>query len=101
MEVHGLAHVEVRRMATESSYHCLCGQSRLIWTDTAKLDATVRCVQHIHRTAECPGCGRRYVVRVAYCSFRPMRKLSERWLAIEPDGVEHEVDLGTVTHAHS
>lgn len=88
-------------MATESSYYCLCGQSRLIWTDNATLDTMVRCVDHIHRTAECPTCGRRFVVRVAYCSFRPMRKLSERWLAVEPDGSEHEVSLRTVAHAHS
>lgn len=87
-------------MAMESSYYCLCHRARLSWTESAKLDEAVRCVQHIHRAAECPVCGRRYVVRVAYCAFRPMRKLSERWLSVEPDGAEHEVDLSTVTHHH-
>ena len=92
--------VRDRPMTTESSYPCQCGQSRLSWTESAKLDAAVRCVQHIHRSAVCPTCGRRYVVRVAYCAFRPMRKLSERWLVVEPDGAEHEVEFHPVAHSH-
>ena len=87
-------------MADQSSYRCLCHQARLNWTESANLDAAVRCVQHIHRSAECPACGRRYVVRVAYCAFRPMRKLSERWLVIEPDGAEREVDLRSAARTH-
>lgn len=89
-------------MATESesSYGCLCGQSRLRWTESAKLDASVRCVQHIHRSAECPTCGRRYVVRVVYCAFRTTRKLSERWLVVEPDASEHAVELHAAAHHH-
>lgn len=85
---------------TISSYRCECHQSRLVWTESAKLDAAVRCVQHIHRTAECPTCGRRYVVRVAYCAFRPMRKLSERWLVVEPDGAEREIEMHPLAHHH-
>ena len=85
---------------TTSSYRCLCHQAQLVWNESATLDTSVRCVQHIHRGATCPACGRRYVVRVAYCAFRPMRKLSERWLVVEPDGTEHEVDLHATAKHH-